>query len=120
MNTGTRVRTALGIAMALYVAFYKTDLTDFNNDTVNLIYQICMKIVTFIVIFLITWYNNDYTETAAKYTGMMRQEKAEKRAGYIGEYFFDDDEDEEEEGGEDEQDDMEAGEQQVGEQTLSD
>ena len=75
MNSGTRIRTALAIAVALYTAFLKTDVADFGNDTVNLIYQICMKAVTFVVIFLITWYNNDFTEVANKYTAEMRAEK---------------------------------------------
>ena len=119
MNTGTRIRTALAIAFALYSAFLKTDVTDFHNDTVNLIYQICMKLVTFVVIFLITWYNNDYTEEACIGTGVTRQLKAEKEEGYIGDYFFEDDE-EAEEGESNEQDDMEAGGQQVGEEALSD
>ena len=75
MNKGTRIRTALAIAFALYTAFLKTDVAEFENDTVNLIYMICMKVVTFVVIFLITWYNNDFTEVAAKYTAEMRAEK---------------------------------------------
>lgn len=77
MNKGTRIRTVLGVAIAFYVALYKTDVTDFGNDTVNLIYQILMKAVTFIVIFIVAWYNNDYTEIADRYTSMMRQEKAQ-------------------------------------------
>lgn len=75
MNQGTRIRTALAIAIALYTAFLKTDVADFNNDTVNLIYQICMKMVTFVVIFLITYYNNDYTEEGATGTKITREMK---------------------------------------------
>ena len=105
MNTGTRVRSALAVAIALYTAFLKTDVADFGNETVNLIYQICMKMVTFAVIFLITYYNNDYTPEAAIGTGVTRQLKAEGRADYIGDYFFDDDcLDEAEEGEDDEHD----------------
>lgn len=88
MDNGTRIRTALAIALALYTAFLKTDVTDFGNDTVNLIYQICMKVVTFVVIFLITYYNNDYTEAAAYGTGITRQIKAEQSDEYVGERFF--------------------------------
>lgn len=88
MNKGTRIRTVLGVAIALYVALYKTDVTDFGNDTVNLIYQILMKAVTFVVIFIVTYYNNDYTEIADKYTQKMRQEKAEiERAQEMDEYM---------------------------------
>lgn len=78
MNNGTRLRTAIAIAFALYVAFLKTDVADFGNDTVNLIYQICMKVVTFIVIALVTYYNNDYTPEGAEGTGLTRQLKMQK------------------------------------------
>ena len=115
MNTGTKIRTALAVAIALYTAFMKTDVTEFNNDVVNLIYQICMKIVTFVVIFLITYYNNDYTPEACEGTGVTRQRKAEKESDYIGDYFYTD-----EEGDDNEQDDLETGGQQVGEEALSD
>ena len=103
MNTGTRVRSALAVAIALYTAFLKTDVADFGNETVNLIYQICMKMVTFVVIFLITYYNNDFTPEACIGTGITRQLKAEQGEDYIGDYFFDED-------GEDadEQDDIQA------------
>ena len=88
MNNGTRIRSALAVAIALYTAFLKTDVADFGNETVNLIYQICMKVVTFVVIFLITYYNNDYTEEACIGTGITRQLKAEKKDDYIGDYFY--------------------------------
>ena len=90
MHNGTRIRSALAIAIALYTAFLKTDVADFGNETVNLIYQICMKLVTFVVIFLITYYNNDYTEEACIGTGITRQLKAEKKDDYIGDIFFED------------------------------
>lgn len=103
MNTGTKFRTVLAIAIAFYTAVLKTDVADFGNDTVNLIYQIVMKLATFVVIFLITYYNNDYTEVAAKHTADMRQEKRELKEGYIGDRFFTDEiPDEYEEGDEDE------------------
>ena len=84
MNNGTRIRTALAIALALYTAFAKTDVADFNNDTVNLLYRICMKAVTFAVIFLITYFNNDYTVEACQGTGYTRQLKAVARGEDIG------------------------------------
>lgn len=103
MNTGTKFRTVLAIAIAFYTAVLKTDVADFGNDIVNLIYQIVMKLATFVVIFLITYYNNDYTEVAAKHTADMRQEKRELEEGYIGDRFFTDEvPDEYEEVGEDE------------------
>ena len=103
MNKGTRIRTALAVAMAFYVALYKVDVTDFGNDTVNLIYQILMKLATFVVIFLVTYFNNDFTEAGAIGTGVTRQIKAEMSDDYIGDYFFTDPEEEAEE---DEQDDI--------------
>lgn len=84
MNKGTRIRTVLAIAIALYVAFYKTDVTDFHNDTVTLIYQILMKAVTFIVIALVTYCNQDFTEEACQGTGLTRYLKLMKKAGYVG------------------------------------
>lgn len=81
MNTGTRIRTALAVALALYTAFLKTDVTEFGNDIVNLIYQILMKLVTFVVIFLITYYNNDYTPEACEGTGYTRMKKKDEDIG---------------------------------------
>ena len=100
MNSGTQFRTALAVALALYTAFVKTDVTDFGNETVNLIYQILMKAVTFVVIFLITYYNNDYTVEACQGTGYTRQLKAIANGEDIGvnvdglEYIEDGEEDE--------------------------
>jgi len=88
MNKGTKIRTALAIAMAFYVALYKVDVTDFGNDIVNLIYQILMKLATFVVIFLVTYFNQDYTEAGAIGTGVTRQIKKELEDSYIGDRFF--------------------------------
>lgn len=88
MNTGTRIRTALAVAMAFYVALYKVDVTDFGNDTVNLVYQILMKLATFVVIFLVTYFNQDFTEAGAIGTGITRQIKKELEDSYIGDRFF--------------------------------
>lgn len=88
MNKGTKIRTALAIAMAFYVALYKVDVTDFGNDTVNLVYQILMKLATFVVIFLVTYFNQDYTEAGAIGTGVTRQIKKELEDSYIGDRFF--------------------------------
>jgi hypothetical protein len=85
MTNGTRIRTALAIAVAFYAAIIKTDLTEFNNPTVTLIYQILMKIAIFAVIFLTTYYNNDYTPEACQGTGLTRMLKAMKDAEYVGE-----------------------------------
>ena len=89
MNTGTILRTILAIATSLNTALMATDLTGFSNATVDLIYKIASIVLNFIIVALVTYYNNDYTKEAAEHTGMMRLEK-EQRAGIInGENFFD-------------------------------
>lgn len=88
MNKGTKIRTALAIAISLYVAFYKVDVTEFGNDIVTLIYQIAAKIVTFVVIFLVTYYNQDFSEEACKGTGLTRYLKEMKKQGYIGDVII--------------------------------
>ena len=105
MNTGTILRTVLVIATCLNTALMATDLTGFNNPTVNMVYKIVSIVLNFIIVALATYFNNDYTETAAKHTAEMRQEKLEKLDGYLGERFFDDvyEEEDDEEGDEDEQ-----------------
>ena len=75
MNFGTKVRTILAIATCLNTALLATDVAQFNNETVNLIYRIVSVILNFIVVACVTWYNNDYTPIASEYTGAMRQEK---------------------------------------------
>lgn len=112
MNNGTRLRTVLVIATCFNTALMATDVAQFHNPTLNLIYKILSVVANFIIVFCATWFNNDYTEEACIGTGVTRQLKAEQRDDYVGDYFFaEDDEpiiDEEEEGAEDEQDDMET------------
>ena len=91
MNNGTKIRTALAVAIAFYVAIIKTDLTSFGNPTVDVIYQIVMKAATFAVIFLVTYYNNDYTEEGCKGTALTRYLKEMKKKDTIGEDFIDTD-----------------------------
>ena len=98
MNKGTKIRTALAIAMAFYVAVIKTDLTDFGSDIVNLIYQIVMKAATFLVIFLITYYNNDYTPEMDAATKLGREAKLLKN--FVPEYAEEPEDSFIEEGGE--------------------
>ena len=114
MNTGTRIRTVLVIATCFNTALMSTDIAQFHNPTLNLVYRVLSVLANFIIVFCATYYNNDYTEEDCIGTGITRQLKAEKDEDYIGDYFFD------EEGDDDEQDDMEAGGQQVGEEALSD
>ena len=101
MNTGTRLRTVLAIATSINTALLATDLTGFNNPTVDLIYKIVSLVLNFIIVAIVTYYNNDYTDIASDYTAEMRQKKLEQMDGYVGERFYDDmypeEEDEDEE-----------------------
>ncbi len=87
MNFGTKIRTILAIATSLNTALMATDLTGFNNGTVDMIYKIVSIVLNFVIVACVTWYNNDYTELAAEATGEMRARKAEKN-GINGEYFY--------------------------------
>lgn len=72
MNFGTKVRTALAIATALNTALLATDITGFNSPTLDTIYKAASVVLNFIIVALVTYYNNDYTEEACKATGYMR------------------------------------------------
>ena len=88
MNKGTVIRTILVIATCLNTALMATDVTQFGNEKVNLIYRILSVAANFVIVFCATWFNNDYTEEACIGTGITRQLKAEKKDGYIGDKFF--------------------------------
>lgn len=75
MNTGTKIRTILVAATCLNTALMATDLTQFHNPTVDLIYRIASVVLNFIVVACATWFNNDYTPIASEYTGAMRLAK---------------------------------------------
>ena len=94
MNFGTRLRTVLAIATSLNTALMATDLTGFNNATLDTVYKIVSIILNFIIVACVTYYNNDYTEIAAEYTGMMRLEKEQKKGIITGENFYDEPEEE--------------------------
>lgn len=90
MNFGTIVRTILAVATCLNTALMATDVAQFHNAKLDLVYRIVSVVLNFIIVACATWYNNDYTEEAALGTGLTRQLKAEGKADYIGDYFFDD------------------------------
>ena len=94
MNFGTKLRTVLVIASCLNTALLATDVTQFGNETVNLIYHILSVAANFVIVFCATYYNNDYTVEAAIGTGITRQLKAEKVDGYVGDVFYEDDDEE--------------------------
>lgn len=88
MNTGTKIRTILTIATCLNTALMATDLTGFSNATIDSVYKIVSIVLNFIIVALSTYFNNDYTEEGCVGTAVTRQLKAEKKEGYMGDYFF--------------------------------
>lgn len=96
MNNGTIIRTVLVIATCFNTALMATDIAQFHNPTLDLVYRVLSVIANFVIVFCATWFNNDYTEEACRGTAMTRQLKAEKKDGYIGDYFFDEEDDEDE------------------------
>lgn len=96
MNNGTIIRTVLVIATCFNTALMATDIAQFHNPTLDLVYRVLSVIANFVIVFCATWFNNDYTEEACRGTAMTRQLKAEKKDDYIGDYFFDEEDDEDE------------------------
>ena len=94
MNIGTKIRTILAVATSLNTALLATDLTGFNNPTLDTIYKVVSIILNFVIVACVTYYNNDYTEDACIATGEMRAKKAEYKGNVNGEYFHVDDEEE--------------------------
>lgn len=94
MNFGTKVRTILAIATSLNTALMATDLTGFHNGTLDLVYKVVSIVLNFVIVACVTYYNNDYTEIAAEYTGEMRAKKAELKGDVHGEYFYKEEDDE--------------------------
>lgn len=96
MNTGTKIRTILAIATCLNTALMATDVAQFNNATVDLLYRIVSVVLNFIIVACVTWFNNDYTPEACEGTGLTRMLKANEDGLDIllNDYIEDDDEDE--------------------------
>lgn len=117
MDNGTKIRTALRIAVSLNTAIYAVSAAvgALGFTWLTLAWAIITIISDLAVSALTTYYNNNYTEEACIGTGLTRQLKAEKNADYAGEHFYseepsDDSEEvvedifEEEQGTEDEED----------------
>lgn len=81
MNTGTKIRTLLVVATCLNTALMATDVAQFHNETVNLIYRIISVVLNFIIVACATWYNNDYTAEACEGTGYTRMLKKDEDIG---------------------------------------
>lgn len=94
MNKGTIIRTILAVALVINSGAIATGVAEFENPTVNLIYKILSFCATAVILFVNTYYNNDYTPEACEGTGLTRQLKAEAKEGYDGEVFFEEEQDE--------------------------
>lgn len=93
MNFGTKLRTVLAVATSLNTALMATDLTGFNNPSLDLAYTVVSIILNFVIVACVTWFNNDYTEIACEATGEMRAKKTELLNEINGEeFYFEDDE----------------------------
>ena len=88
MDFGTKLRTVLVIATSLHTALMATDLTGFSNATVDMIYKIVTICLNFVIVACAAYYNNDFTETACRYTGAMRLEKERQKGIVTGEDFW--------------------------------
>lgn len=75
MNFGTKIRTILAVATCLNTALMATDIAQFHNPTLDLIYRIASVVLNFVIVACVTYFNNDYTPEAAIGTGMTRQLK---------------------------------------------
>lgn len=96
MNFGTKIRTILAVATCLNTALMATDVAQFHNETVNLVYRILSVVLNFVVVACVTWYNNDYTPEACEgtgYTRMLKSDDAEVNVDGL-DYIEDGDEDE--------------------------
>ena len=112
MNTGTKIRTVMLLIAVINQAISQVGEPDFGDERVNTAYKVVSYIFMVLAAAVAGWYNNDFTEEAAAGTGLTRQLKAEKKAGYIGDTFYDDVDEptdfEEDEGGENEQENLET------------
>lgn len=75
MNVGTKIRTVLVVATCLNTALMATDVTQFHNETLNLIYRIASVILNFVIVACATYYNNDYTVEGVTGTQLTRDMK---------------------------------------------
>ena len=98
MDNGTKIRTALRIAVSLNTAIYAVSAAvgALGFGWLTVAWAILTIVSDLTVSALTTYYNNNYTEEACIGTGITRQLKAEKyNADYAGEYFYSDNESEE-------------------------
>ena len=75
MNRGTKIRTILVVASCLNTALMATDVAQFHNEKVNLVYRIVSVALNFVIVACAAWFNNDFTPEACEGTGWTRQQK---------------------------------------------
>ena len=103
MDNGTKVRTTArvlttsGVVIAVWCFVYPKIYEATESVVVASIVATVLSIAIIAVDAWTTYKNNDYTETASMYTGMMRQAKLEQSDDYEGERFSSDIFEEEEE-----------------------
>jgi hypothetical protein len=90
MNTGTKIRTALRIAVSLNTAIYAVSAAvgALGFGWLTMAWTIFTILSDFAVSALTTYFNQDYTEEACIGTGVTRQLKAEKKSDYAGDFFY--------------------------------
>lgn len=99
MNIGTKIRTVLAVATCLNTALMATDVAQFHNPTLDLIYRVMSVVLNFVIVACVTYFNNDYTPEGAEGTGLTRQLKRQKNGAdgldlVITDYVEDGEEDE--------------------------
>ena len=82
MNRGTIIRTILAIATVINSGAIATGIAEFANPTVDMIYKIASFAATAVILFVNTYYNNDYSVEGAIGTEMTRTLKEDKDGWY--------------------------------------
>ena len=80
MNQGTILRTILRIAVSLQTAICMTTavIADFDNKLLILVWAIFSIVCDFVIAFITTYYNNDYTPEGEAGTTLTRELKARR------------------------------------------
>ena len=80
MNTGTKIRTALRIAVSLNTAVYAVTaaIGQLGWGWLTVAWAVLTIISDFAVAFITTYYNNDYTVEGATGTAITREMKARR------------------------------------------
>lgn len=77
MNKGTIIRTIMAIALVINSGAIASGIAEFNDPVVDKWYKIISFGATVVILFVNTYYNNDYTEEASVGTQLTRSLKAE-------------------------------------------